>query len=228
MSMSMKKVLASAKKVMHPNSRKSIAITKKTKRITNREKLKLGNAMKQNLIGEKMLWIQENMLPDVCPYTPQLADELVKKYMARNDEELEQISIKHSIGGRKNRQHASREDILRMTKKNEEAEYDTCGIEIPDIFNPAQCEMLRKWDGELRYLPNFKFTRFGKNHLLKAMRHSVKPAKKSVTKSGDETLDKLMAETHGKDSTDNKVTSNRRGTSDAHSEKDKPCFMEVE
>ncbi|XP_046742657.1 uncharacterized protein LOC124409213 [Diprion similis] len=210
--------------------------------------------------------------------------------MARHDKELEQINIKHSIGGRKNRQHASREDILRMTKKNEEAEYDTCGIgsssnirpcfqvvhyfgnlsksikilaiqleaeycdaldllfdgiqcqrieewrmndvsfrsslietsEIPDIFNPAQCEMLRNWDGELRYLPNFKFTRFGKNHLLKATRHSLKPSKKSTPKTSDTNLDKLMVETHGKDSTEDKETSSRSGISD------KPCSMEIE
>ena len=50
------------------------------------------------------------------------------RYIARNDEELEQIQIKHSIGGRKNRQHANREDILIMNKKNDTEEYNTCGI----------------------------------------------------------------------------------------------------
>jgi translation machinery-associated protein 16 len=52
------------------------------------------------------------------------------RYIGRNDEELEQIGIKHSIGGRKNRQHASREDIIKMTKKREQEEFDTCGLGI--------------------------------------------------------------------------------------------------
>lgn len=29
--------------------------------------------------------------------------------------------------------------------------------------------MLRNWQGELRFLPNFKFRRFGKKHLREAM-----------------------------------------------------------
>ncbi|XP_031846031.1 translation machinery-associated protein 16 [Nomia melanderi] len=165
MSTAIKKEYLKAKKIAHPNSRKSIAITKRTKKIINRQKTKLGGLIKQNLLGEKMLWIQEHMVPDVCPYTPELTATLLETYIARNDEELEQINIKHSIGGRKNRQHASRQDVLRMTKEREQEEYNTCGIEIPDILNTTQCDMLRKWNGELKYLTNFKFRRFGKKHL---------------------------------------------------------------
>lgn len=50
------------------------------------------------------------------------------RYISRNDDELDQIELKHSIGGRTKRQHASREDIIRMTKSREQTEYDTCGI----------------------------------------------------------------------------------------------------
>ncbi|RLU25151.1 hypothetical protein DMN91_003243 [Ooceraea biroi] len=82
MSAALQREIAKAKKILHPNSRKAIAIAKKT-----------------------------------------------KKYIGRNDEELEQITLKHSIG-RRNRQHASREDIIRMTKKREQEEFNTCGIGI--------------------------------------------------------------------------------------------------
>lgn len=50
------------------------------------------------------------------------------RYLKRFDEELEHIQSKHSIGHRKNRQHASREDVIKLTKKHEEEEYKTCGI----------------------------------------------------------------------------------------------------
>lgn len=39
----------------------------------------MAGAIKQNLIGEKMLWMQQHMIPDVCPYTPELAADLLLK-----------------------------------------------------------------------------------------------------------------------------------------------------
>lgn len=163
-----------------------MAIAKRTKKITNRQKAKMGGMIKQSLIGEKMLWIQEHMEPDTCPYSPELTGQLLEMYIARNDEELEQIGIKHSVGGKRNRQHASREDVIRMTKEREQEEYNTCGIEIPDILIAAQCELLRNWNGELRLLPNFKFRRFGRKHLNEALQKAGKqrkePGKKTTTK----------------------------------------------
>lgn len=47
--------------------------------MSNRGKAKVAGAIKQNLIGEKMMWIQQNMVPDVCPYTPELTAELLLK-----------------------------------------------------------------------------------------------------------------------------------------------------
>lgn len=41
---------------------------------------------------------------------------------------MEQIVIKQSVSFKRHRQHASREDILRMTKEREQEEYNTCGI----------------------------------------------------------------------------------------------------
>ncbi|XP_054003383.1 translation machinery-associated protein 16 [Hylaeus anthracinus] len=185
MSAAMRKEYLKAKKIVHPNSRKSIAIAKRAKKISNRQKTKMGNMIKQNLIGEKMLWIQEHMVQDACPYTPELTARLLETYISRNDEELEQINIKHSVGGKRSRQHASREDVIRMTKEREQEEYDTCGIEIPDILNASQCEMLRKWNGELKYMTNFKFRRFGKKHLNDALQKAIKHSKEIPEKLGN-------------------------------------------
>lgn len=51
--------------------------------------------------------------------------------------------------------------------------------EIPDILNPTQCEMLRNWNGELRYMTNFKFRRFGKRHLNEALKRANKESKEN-------------------------------------------------
>lgn len=61
------------------------------------------------------------------------------RYLGRFDEELEQIKLKHSIGKRKNnRQHASREDIIMLTKLQEREWYRTCGIGKPHYFTRRQ------------------------------------------------------------------------------------------
>ncbi|XP_017888697.1 translation machinery-associated protein 16 [Ceratina calcarata] len=181
MATAMKKELFKAKKVAHPNSRKTIAIAKRTKKISNRQKAKMSGLIKQSLVGEKMMWLKEHMVPDTCPYTPELTARLLELYIARNDDEMEQIMIKRSIGGKRNRQHASREDAIRMTKEREQEEYNTCGIEIPDILNTAQCEMLRNWDGDLRYLTNFKFRRFGRKHLSETLQKGSREPKRETT-----------------------------------------------
>jgi translation machinery-associated protein 16 len=74
--------------------------------------------------------------------------------------------LKRSVGNRKNREHASREDIIRLTLLREEEEFNTCGLEIPDVTIPKQLEMLRNWNGEFRLLQNFKLKRFNRKDLL--------------------------------------------------------------
>lgn len=38
-------------------------------------------------------------------------------------------------------------------------------VEMPDLLNAQQLEILRNWNGELRYLQNFKLQRFARKHL---------------------------------------------------------------
>ncbi|KAL3278185.1 hypothetical protein HHI36_013524 [Cryptolaemus montrouzieri] len=135
------------------------------RRTNIKEKKKIRGNLKSNLIGEKLLWFQENLPAITTNCSVTLIEELIRKYLSRFDEELEQIKIKHSVGVRKNRQHASREDIIKLTVKREFEEYKTCGLEIPDLMNSEQFELLRTWNGELRFLPNFKLKRYSEKYL---------------------------------------------------------------
>lgn len=179
---SIKKELS--KKILHPKSRKAVQLTKQTKRISVREKIKLVHHMKQNLIGEMFLWFRDHLVPDVTKYTPELILSIIELYLGRFKEELEQISVKHSIGNRKNRQHASREDIIRLTLLHDEEMFNTCGLEIPDITIPKQLEMLRNWNGELRLLQNFKLKRFSRKSLQQQISYS-KNNQEEIVADGD-------------------------------------------
>lgn len=52
------------------------------------------------------------------------------RYIDRNVDELEQIELKHMIGGRisQSRQHASREDSIRITREREMQQFTESGF----------------------------------------------------------------------------------------------------
>ncbi|KAJ3667133.1 hypothetical protein Zmor_002538 [Zophobas morio] len=152
-------------KCKHPNSRKTNALVKQIKKTKSREKSKQAGNIKLNLLGEKLLWFRDNLEPNSATYTPELTIKVIETYLGRFDEELEQIKIKHSIGCRKNRQHASREDIINLTIKKEREEFNSCGLEIPDLLCVSQFTLLKQWNGELRFLPKFKLKRYSRSQL---------------------------------------------------------------
>ncbi|XP_042237241.1 translation machinery-associated protein 16-like isoform X2 [Homarus americanus] len=93
-------------------------------------------------------------------FTPKDALELIQRYIDRNLEELEQIQLKHKIGGRASRQHASREDHIRITREREMNQFSGSGLETVDFINPEALEIFKSWSGEIRYLSNLKLRRF--------------------------------------------------------------------
>ncbi|KAJ8935951.1 hypothetical protein NQ314_012573 [Rhamnusium bicolor] len=111
--------LKQLEKCKHPNSRKTKALTKQMKRQTTREKIKLSSNIKLNILGEKIVWFRDHLDPEWTTCSPKQVQDLILQYLSRFNAELEQIRLKHSIGNRKKRQHASREDIIHMTIESE-------------------------------------------------------------------------------------------------------------
>lgn len=162
----MPKIKNNIEKLKHPNSRKTNSLVKKMKRNERKEQNKLGTHIKQNLVGEKIMWFKERIPENCSVLTKEQTLELIETYLSRFDEELEQIALKNSVGQRKSRQHASREDIINITKKRELDEFETCGIELPDLMDVEQMEVLRHWNGELRFIQHFKLKRIARKHLI--------------------------------------------------------------
>ena len=86
---------------------------------------------------------------------------LVNGFLSRFDDELEQIKIKNSIGGKnsKRKQHSAREDAINLAIKMEKSDFDGCGLELPDLLEPENLEYFRNWEGEVRYVQNIKLCR---------------------------------------------------------------------
>ncbi|KAF6213417.1 hypothetical protein GE061_011136 [Apolygus lucorum] len=169
--------------INHPNSRKALRLAKQVIKEAARNKSKAAHMLKRNVLGEKLVWFQEHLQPDILVYTPELLAELIKsEYIARNDEELEQIQLKHSIGQRKNRQHASREDAIRLTKERDCEEFNGSGIEMVDILVPKMLEAFRKWDGNYGRLGLMKLVKFSKSSLEK---YKLLPVSKELLEKQD-------------------------------------------
>lgn len=162
----MPKIKRDIDKLKHPNSRKTLKLISKIKKHEKKDEKKVGTHIKQNLIGEKILWFKERIPEECVVLNKEETLALIEEYLARFDEELEQIALKNSVGQRRNRQHASREDVINITKKKEQEEFETCGLEMPDLLDKQQMEVLKNWNGELRFLQHFKLRRIARKHLI--------------------------------------------------------------
>jgi len=90
---------------------------------------------------------------------------LVQSYMKRFDDELDQISIVHGFKHRKAPQHSARHTVLTHQIEKERRDFQTCGIELPDLLNKTNLQYLKEWKGEVNLLPNIKLKKYTENDL---------------------------------------------------------------
>lgn len=172
-------------KLIHPKSRKADQISREWHRQVRVKNNRKETATKLSILGEKIAWFRDNLPEDDTEITYTVTAELIEKYLARFDEEVEQIQMKNQIGQRSSRQHASREDSIAHTQKLEKQEFETCGLgkcynlltvkfyihiiplktEIPDVMCPKNLDYLRKWDGALKFITNISLKRYSKKKL---------------------------------------------------------------
>lgn len=89
----------------------------------------MGHAIKSNIMGEKLNWFLGKIDEDrTKPLTPQEFEEFVALYLKRFDEELAQIALKQSISKNRSKQHAAREDVIKITLERERNEYQSGGM----------------------------------------------------------------------------------------------------
>merc|ERR1712071_553976 len=153
-------------KLIHPKSRKTDQISREWHRQVRVKNNRKETATKLSILGEKIAWFRDNLPEDLAVMTNTMTAELIEKYLARFDEEVEQIQMKNQIGHRNFRQHASREDSIAHSQQLEKQEFETCGLEIPDVMCSKNLEYLRKWDGSLKFISNISLKRCNKKNLL--------------------------------------------------------------
>ncbi|XP_011191720.1 translation machinery-associated protein 16 homolog [Zeugodacus cucurbitae] len=144
-------------KCKHPNSRKTKALSKKARRQNNKHKARMGHAIKSNIMGEKLSWFLGQIGEDRTePLTPLEFEELIALYLKRFDEELAQIALKQSISKNRSKQHAAREDVIKITLERERNEYQSGGMELLNLCDPIKFKSLMDWDGSALNVQHLK------------------------------------------------------------------------
>ena len=148
-------------KVVHPYSRKAM---KEERKILHKQRVAQGRhdrSSKLDVLAEKLRWFHDH-LDDRASYTKADLVEMVEQFRHRFDEELDQITIVHSLGARKsNKQHVSRQAAIRFTMEMEKNEFESIGMEVPDLLNKDTLFNFRLWGGEMKYVQNFKMRKVG-------------------------------------------------------------------
>ncbi|XP_001848638.2 translation machinery-associated protein 16 homolog [Culex quinquefasciatus] len=151
-----KNIMKDLVKCKHPQSRKTLALARKIKKINNREKKKMGHAVKANVVGKKLGWFAEQLEDRTEPLSGQEFETLIDKYLARFNEELEQIKLVQSINKQRNNQHASRESSIRMTLEKEVHDFNGGGLELPDLCDKQEFQKFQQWDGSSQSIQHLK------------------------------------------------------------------------
>ncbi|KAM9770656.1 translation machinery-associated protein 16 [Menidia menidia] len=143
-------------KVVHPYSRKAAYLAREEIRLKKKDRQKTEKATRLSNIGEKLLWFQNELDPTRTNYMRKDACAVIERYLHRFDAELEQIELMNGIKGRQGRLHGAREAVIKQTIERERMQYESVGLEIPDIINAKHLKTFREWTGDLKKLPNIK------------------------------------------------------------------------
>ncbi|EDV91945.1 GH24312 [Drosophila grimshawi] len=170
-------------KCKHPNSRKTKALGKKARRQNNKHKVRMGHAIKSNIMGEKLSWflghIEEGRTE---PLSAQEFEDLIALYFQRFDDELEQIALKQSIGKNRANQHAARQDVIRITLEKERNEYQSGGMELLNLCDAAKLKVLFDWDGSALSVQHLKLDLVSFN-MLQRLKQTVAETETASTSS---------------------------------------------
>ncbi|CAG0914126.1 unnamed protein product [Notodromas monacha] len=158
-------------KLLHPNSRKATRISKNANKQGKKLKAKWAGNAKVNATTEMLRFLAQFLEDYSDPFTGSDFLDLIEwrgqllasahtvlkyvlkfpSYLHRNDDEMDEITDKNSIGGfRKGRQKSGRLSKLQETVARETELFEGAGLDLPDLFHAESLEFMRNWDGDAK------------------------------------------------------------------------------
>lgn len=161
-------IQARTSRPVHPNSRKAQQLARKKihKDKVNARKKELSLKLKTKL--EKLSWFREKLCDVKADrLAPAELSALIEQYFRRFDHELQHVDNIEQVRGTVT-QFKGRLDAIKMTLEKEVRDYNSCGIEMPDLLSTDAYKLFMDWDGSsVSYLPKISMRVFSKAMLEK-------------------------------------------------------------
>ncbi|GIY91600.1 uncharacterized protein CEXT_325221 [Caerostris extrusa] len=137
--------------VIHPNSRKAMQLSRMEHRGAKLLKRKEEGNIKLRTKLNKLNWFKDNIDSSKTLYNTEEVHKLIERYLGRFDEEDKKLQEIQSIKGRHNQNRMSYEYKTKFALEQEKRDYETCGLEIPNLMKEESFEYFKKWDKDVRY-----------------------------------------------------------------------------
>ncbi|XP_035212766.1 translation machinery-associated protein 16-like isoform X2 [Stegodyphus dumicola] len=148
----MPKVKRTGSTVIHPNSRKALQIAREEHRNSRLEKRRTELSQKQQAKLKKFKWFRDNIDVKKLAYSSEDIKELLDRYFQRFKEEETKIEEQKSIKGRHVYDRISHQYKISFLPQKEKSDFETSGLEIPNLTKKQSFEYFVNWDGDARFL----------------------------------------------------------------------------
>ncbi|KAJ3171139.1 hypothetical protein HDU88_008175 [Geranomyces variabilis] len=135
----------------HPYSRKATQLRRALNRDDKLHTQKKAGDVKKTRIVDRMLWFKYALDDDLVAATLEHAHEVVRMYIARHDDEIDEIVARL----RKGRPPPGRLELLRNLRAKDQQEYNN-GIEIPNLTDAKNVAALKAWEGDYNGMAQIK------------------------------------------------------------------------
>ncbi|XP_054709291.1 translation machinery-associated protein 16 homolog [Uloborus diversus] len=106
---------------------------------------------------KKLKWFKENINSEKSTCSAAEFKEVIERYLSRFDEEQKKLDVK-SIKGRHAHERITLEYKVKFSVAKEKNEFNTGGLELPNLLDKETFEKLKKWNGEARFISLFPMT----------------------------------------------------------------------
>lgn len=121
-------------------------------------------------IVERLRWFQMRLKPDTVKYSPNDMLQFISAYLNRftiDVQSLKKQLQERSPSNKNTSLNASKKALIAMEAiiKQEAEEFDSCGLEVPDLMNGKDLKQLQEWDGSAIQVQHFRLKRMRRKNL---------------------------------------------------------------
>ncbi|KAF2481826.1 translation machinery-associated protein 16 [Neohortaea acidophila] len=147
---------------LHENSRDARRLRRAG---TRDDRVARGSAVREKLNRrwiDRVFFCQDRLPATLHPLGLEEVQEIVEEYLARHDEELEQLKAERRAG----RPPSTRQTLLEQQKTVDAQEYES-GLWLPNLQDEETLVKLDVWQGDWTGLANMRFVRLEKRGVAK-------------------------------------------------------------